>query len=264
LEDSQRWEVDTQGHSVSFTPDSQGLIWTAFDEEEPWDTREETIWLADLDGGNAQPVFSARRADSIDWLSDDELLMLQGYPDTSDVRLFGLSVSDGTETSLREATRMRGLALSPDKRHLVYYVRFEPDATQNGVWLMDLHNPALAAQKLPFFGTYRWRDDNRLIYVPLDPGSGSHDFFEYDVRTHQTRPLFPEGSGLKIANNDWRVSPDGLKIALVAANGTELDGIWVLDVDASGQASAQLGNNHPVPDLGISAVRKPGRSPREW
>jgi hypothetical protein len=229
--DGQRWEVDTQEHGVSFTPDSQGLIWTAFDEDAPWDTREETIWLADLDGGNTQALFSARRTDPIDWLSDDELLMVQGYPDTSDERMFKLSLRDGAETTLREGTRMRGLALSPDKRHLVYYARFEPDAAQNGVWLMDLQNPTQAAQKLPFFGTYRWRDDHRLIYVPLDPGSASHDFYEYDVRTGQTRPLFPGGSSLIIANNDWQVSPDGLKIALVAAKGTELDGIWVLGID---------------------------------
>jgi hypothetical protein len=229
--DGQRWEVDTQEHSVSFTPDSQGLIWTAYDENAPWDTREETIWLADLDGGNTRAVFSARRTNPIDWLSDDELLMVQGYPDTSDVRMFKLSLRDGAETTLREGNRMRGLALSPDKRHLVYYAQFEPDAAQNGVWLMDLQNPTQAAQKLPFFGTYRWRDDHRLIYVPLDPGSASHGFYEYDVRTGDTRPLFPGGSSLIIANNDWQVSPDGLKIALVAAKGTELDGIWILDID---------------------------------
>jgi hypothetical protein len=34
-----------------------------------------------------------------------------------------------------------------------------------------------------------------------------------------------------IANNDWQVSSDGRKIVLVAAKGTALDGIWVLDID---------------------------------
>jgi hypothetical protein len=263
LGDGQRWEVDTQEHAVSFTPDSRGLIWTTFDEDAPWDTREETIWLADLDGGNSQAILSARRTDSIDWLSDDELLMAQGYPDTSDVRLFKLSVSDSTQTTLREGTRMRGLALSPDKRHLVYYVRFEPDDAQNGVWLMDLHNPAQPAQRLPFFATYRWRDDHRLIYVPLDPGSASHDFYEYDVLTGQTRPLFPGGSGLKIANNDWQVSPDGRSIALVAANGTELDGIWILDIAASGSAFAGYNSNAVLSGQVISGEQRVGGSAQE-
>jgi len=231
LTDGQQWEVDTQGHGVSFTPDSQGLIWTAYDEDEPWDTREEAIWLADLDGGNARAIFSSRRADAIAWLSDDELLMVQGFEETSDVQLFKISVKDGAQTTLMEGPRMRGLALGPDKRHLVYTVRFEPDAEQNGVWLVDLQTPAPAPQKLPFFGTYRWRDDQRLIYVPLDPDAAWHDFYEYNIRTGKARPLFPDGIYLTIANNDWNVSPDGSKIALVAVKGAELDGIWVIDIN---------------------------------
>jgi Tol biopolymer transport system component len=229
--DGQRWEVDTQGHRVSFTPDSRGLIWTAYDEDEPWDTREETIWLANLDGGNARAIFSSRRSDAIAWLSDDELLMVQGFEDISDVQLFKLSLKDGAQTTLMEGPRMRGLALSPDKRRLVYYVRFEPDASQNGTWLIDLQKPTQAPQKLPFFGSYRWRDDQHLIYAPLDPSATTHDFYEYDIQTGQSRPLFPGGTNLTIANNDWVVSPDGGKIALVAAKGAELDGIWVIDID---------------------------------
>jgi hypothetical protein len=246
--DGQRWEVDTQGHGVSFTPDSQGLIWTAYDEDEPWDTREETIWLANLDGGNARAIFSSRRSNLIAWLSDDELLMVQGFEDTSDVQLFKLSVKDGAQTTLMEGPRMRGLALSPDKRHLVYYVRFEPDAEKNGVWLLDLQAPTQAAQKLPFFGTYRWRDDQRLICVPLDPDAAWHDFYEYNIRTGQSRPLFPDGTNLTIANNDWQVSPDGSKIALVAAKGAELDGIWVIDID-----QADISSRTSPPGLSLPA-----------
>ncbi len=128
---------------------------------------------------------------------------------------------------------MRGLALSPDRRHLVYYVTFEADTEKNGVWLVDLQDLIAKPRKLPFFGTYRWRDNQRLVYVPLDSDAITHEFFEYHTDTRQTRPLFPEGTGLTIANNDWRVSPDGRKIAMVAAKGLELDGIWVLDIDPS-------------------------------
>ena len=231
LEDGQQWEIDTQERSVNFTPDSQGLMWVAYDEDAPRDTREETIWLADVGGENARTIFSSRRSDPIAWLSDNELLMVQGFADTSDVQLFKLSIKNGVQTILAEGPRMRGLALSPDKRRMVYYVRFEPDAEQNGVWLMDLANPTKAPQRLTFFGTYRWRDDQRLIYVPLDPDAASHDFYEYDIRTGESRPLFPEGTNLTIANNDWRVSPDGRKIVLVAAKDTELAGMWVIDID---------------------------------
>jgi hypothetical protein len=241
LADGQRWEIDTQEHRVSFTPDSQGLIWTAYDEDEPGDTREETMWLADVDGGNARTVFDERRTDFIGWLSNDQLLMSRGFAGTSDAELFTLSLKDGAQTTLMEGPGRRGLALSPDQRYLVYYVSFEPDAGLNGVWLVDLETPTRPPQKLPFFGTYRWRDNQRLIYVPFDPNNTSHDFYQYDVRTGQTRPLFPEGTNLTIANNDWDVSPDGRKIALVAAKGTQLDGIWVIDIDQADSQPQEIG-----------------------
>ena len=62
------------------------------------------------------------------------------------------------------------------------------------------------------------------------PGVQQYNVIGLDVLTGRTRNLFPDGTGLTIANNDWRVSPDGEKIVLVAAKGTELDGIWVLDI----------------------------------
>ncbi|MBN1220713.1 MAG: hypothetical protein JXM69_17460, partial [Anaerolineae bacterium] len=114
---------------------------------------------------------------------------------------------------------------------LVYYASLESDAAQNGVWLIDLQNLTNPPQKLPFFGTYRWRDAERLLYIPFDPEATSHDFYEYNIVTKKTRALFPTGTNLMVANNDWQVSPDGRKIALVAAKGTVLDGIWVLGID---------------------------------
>jgi murein DD-endopeptidase MepM/ murein hydrolase activator NlpD/Tol biopolymer transport system component len=231
LADGQKWQIETQERSLSFTPDSQGVIWTTYDQDAPRDSREETIWLADVDGSNVRAVFSARRTDPIAWLTDNELLMIRRRAGTSDIQLFKLSLESGRQSRLVSGARMRGLAFSPDKRHLVYYVTFEQKAGKNGTWLLDLQNPQQPAEKLPFFGTYRWRDNQRLIYVPLDLEATSHDFYEYDILTKETKPLFPNGTDLTIANNDWRVSPDGRQIALVAAQGTELDGVWVLDID---------------------------------
>jgi len=116
---------------------------------------------------------------------------------------------------------------------LVYYVTFAQSAAENGVWLYDLQNPAQPPRQLPFFGTYRWRDAQRLIYLPMEPDQSNHHFYEYDISSRQTRPLFPAGPALTIANNDWTISPDGQKIALVAAQGMALDGIWVLEIKAN-------------------------------
>jgi hypothetical protein len=231
LADGQQWEIDTQGRSLSFTPDSRHVIWTTYDEDAPRDTREETMWLANPDGSGDRVLLQARRTNAVDWLSADELLMTRRISGGSDQQLFTLSLADGSQTELLQVSRIRGLALSPDRRYLAYYVTFEPEAKKNGVWLIDLQNPEQPAQKLPFFGTYRWRDNERLIYVSFDPDASEHNFYEYNILTGQTRSLFSEGTGLTIANNDWQVSPDGRKIVMVAANDMGLDGIWVLQID---------------------------------
>ena len=231
LADGQTWEIDTQGRNINFTPDGQHITWTIFDEDAPSDTRTETFWVADTDGRNARVLYQAARTDVIAWLPDDKLLITRRIPRSTDQELFLVSLADGSETELGKFPRMRGQSLSPNRRYMVYYVTFEPETDKNGMWLLDLENPTQAPQELPFFGTYRWRDNERLIYVHFDPAATEHNFYEYDVAAGQSRMLFSGGTGLTIANNDWRVSPDGNKIALVAAKGTEFDGIWVLDIN---------------------------------
>lgn len=231
LADGQKWEIDTQERSPSFSPNSRHVLWTVFDDDAPSDNRQEITWVANVDGSEARVLLRAQRTDPIAWLSDDELLLAQRVPGGSDEQLFKLSLATGRQTELLQLPQIRGLAFSPDRRYLVYYVSFQPEAGKNGTWLLDLQNPKQGPQKLPFFGTYRWRDNERLLYVPLDPEATEHNFYEYNVLTGQTRPLFPTGTKLMIANNDWRVSPDGRKIVLLAAKGTELDGIWVVEFD---------------------------------
>ncbi len=231
LADGQRWEIDTQGRRPVFTPDSRRILWSVYDEDAPRDNRVETVWLADVDGSNAQVILSASRTDLVGWLSADTLLLARRVPGSSDETLISFAVDDGRERELLTIPEPRGLAFSPDKRYLVYYVTFEPEAAKNGLWLLDLGAARPVPQKLPFFGTYRWRDNERLVYVPFDPEATEHNFYEYNVATGSSRALFPEGTNLTIANNDWHISPDGARIALVEANGAALNGIWVLDID---------------------------------
>ncbi len=231
LADGQTWEIDTQERSPNFTPDSRHLTWTVFDEDAPNDTREETVWMAEVDGRNPHILLQHRRTNLAAWLSGDKLLLSRRIPGGSDVQLSSLSLPTGRETELLQSPQMRGLALSPDRRYLVYYVSFEPEVEKNGLWLLDLQDSKPVPQKLPFFGAYRWRDAERLIYVPFDPAAATHNFYEYNLRTGQSRSLFPDSPQIIIANSDWRISPDGRKIALVAAKDTALDGIWVLELE---------------------------------
>jgi murein DD-endopeptidase MepM/ murein hydrolase activator NlpD len=236
LSDGQQWTIDTEGESISFAPNSQQIIWTTTDDDAPRDRRLETTWMADVDGSNARIVHQDRRTNRVAWLSDDEWLMSRRIPGSSDQQLFVLSLSDGSQRQLIDRMpRFRGSTLSPDKQHLVYYVTFEPQVDENGVWLLDLEQWPLRPQKLPFFGTYRWRDSQNLIYIPFDPTATEHSFHEYNLVNQETRPLFPAGTDLMIANNEWQVSPDGTKIIVLAANGSNLDGLWLLNIIGSEQ-----------------------------
>lgn len=230
LADGETWEIDTGERSPNFTPDGQHLTWTAFDDDAPSDSRPETLWLANVDGNDARVIFSGRRTSTRGWLSDTELLMSRRIPGSSDEQLFIYNIDDRRETPVLDTAQLRDLSLSRNKRYLVYQTRFE-DSAENGLWLLDLQQPDNGPEKLPFYGAYRWRDGQHLIYVPYNPTAAEHIFYEYDVTTGESRQLIPAGSHVVIANNDWQVSPDGDKIALVATDSMQLNGIWVIDID---------------------------------
>ncbi len=230
LADGQTWEIDTEGQRPTFSPDSRQIMWDVFDRDAPRDTRLETVWLANVDGSNARIILQERRTNVMGWLDDDTLLISRRVPGSSDETLLTMSLRSGRKTELITLPEPRGISASPDRRYLVYYTQFEPGMA-NGLYLLDLQAKPISPQPLPFFGAYRWRDDSRIIYVPFDAEATEHNFFEYDVTSGDSRPLFPGGIGLTIANNDWQVSPDGSKIALLAASGTALNGIWILKVE---------------------------------
>ncbi|MCB0154263.1 MAG: hypothetical protein KDF65_05655 [Anaerolineae bacterium] len=235
LADGQTWAIDTQGSSLSFTP-AGGVLWTVSDAELSWQARTNQIWLADLDGSNARTLITLQRGSPAAWLSDEELLVSESVPDSEDVLLSVVSLADGRTREFARLPSFRDGLLSPDRRYLIFMIRFETDEFKNGLWLVDLQSDSQLPKPLPFFGTYRWRDDQHLIYVPFDPAATGHIFYEYDLATGQSRRLSPDNpqaESLLISNNDWRVSPDGRKIALVAARGTDLDGIWVLELAAN-------------------------------
>jgi hypothetical protein len=191
---------------------------------------ENIIWLANVDGSNMRQLTNLQRAEPMAWLADDALLVVtQGADASGRMLLSQLSLQDGAQTPLLEVGRMQDLLLSPDKQRLVY-TSFTPLIEENGIWLVELQNPQGGPQKLPFFGTYRWRDNQHLVFVPFEPNAMQHTFYEYDISTAQARLLFTGNTDLIIANNDWQISPDGSKISLVAAAGTALNGIWVLEI----------------------------------
>ncbi len=228
----ERWRIDTMENGIVFTPDGH-LLWTEYDSEVEWRARTGQVWLADIDGSHATQLAQLDRGGPVAWISATELLIAQRIPPKLDILLSTLSIEDGTLTELVQLPRTRGSAFSPDKRYMAYLVRFNNDGLDNGVWLLDLEDPNLEAQLLPFFGSYRWRDNERLVYIPFTPDASGVTFYEYNIVTQESRPLYPQDGStlnLTIANNDWQISPNGRKLAMVTAQGQDLNGIWVADI----------------------------------
>jgi Tol biopolymer transport system component len=83
-------------------------------------------------------------------------------------------------------------------------------------------------RRLDTFGGYQWRDDQRLLIVPLDLSQPIHRLLQVEAPSGQVQPITdPSITSFKIANGDWSVSPDSQMIAFVSAD----DGnIWILEL----------------------------------
>jgi Tol biopolymer transport system component len=130
-----------------------------------------------------------------------------------------------TRVELVRGERVRGATLSPDGRWLVYYETFG-DPVGNGLWIVRTDGSERFPLPRELFGAYQWRDSDRLIIVPFEPGAEYHTLWEFSAESGMSRQLTEPGMmPFKIANGDWRVSPNGRRIVFVESNDQNL---WLL------------------------------------
>jgi Tol biopolymer transport system component len=73
-------------------------------------------------------------------------------------------------------------------------------------------------------------EEERLLVVPFKPDSDFHELWELDAATGEARRLTdPAITPFKIANGDWRVSPDGRHVAFVESKDRN---IWVIELSS--------------------------------
>jgi hypothetical protein len=176
------------------------------------------------------------------WI-DKHRILLVGLP-LNDVPLVSIAVltlgsaesdaSDSFENGLihlAHVLRPQGASVSTEGSWLVYYLIFQPNPEDDGLWIVPTDGSQLPYH-LNFFGSYRWRDDTRLLYIPFVPPKGeleSPSLWQYDVVAGQSERLTdPDQLPLRIANNDWSVSPDGRYVVFVSATDHNL---WLLDLE---------------------------------
>lgn len=229
----EKYVIANGGRPVSVSPEGQRLLWQVVDQRGDFDRRRSQTWVANVDGGDARVVAETVGMSQSQWI-DERRILLVGLPLADQPYLIAIATltldTEGGDqlVEIAHTARPRGTLLSPQGHWLIYLLTFQPSAADDGLWLVPTDG-SQPPRKLDFFGSYRWRDEAHLLYVPLEPGVESHTLWEYDVLDAESRRLTdPAQTPFKIANDDWTVSPDGRYVVFVSAADHNL---WLIDLE---------------------------------
>ena len=222
-----QWAVPAGGRSISISPDRSRIAWDVSNTDLPFERRVSEIWVANFDGTEARSVVRLPRGGFSGWITDD-VLLLSGREslESRETVLTAYSLADDSTVELVRADRPRGIRLSPDRRWMAYYISLSDEPAENGLWLQRTDNSERRQLGRDLFGSYAWRDASRLLIIPFSPEAEYHEFWEVDVEEGEARRLTdPAVTPFKVANADWRVSPDGRHVAFVESRD---ENIWML------------------------------------
>jgi hypothetical protein len=171
------------------------------------DRRQRAISVARVDSAAARQVTVMTGGDLIGWSRGDNALIASGTPpgaSQSGIWRLGL---DGAVELLFPGERVRSSLLSTDGTWLAFTVAFSGDAGSDGLWVIE--TTGIKQARLDAFGSYRWRDDGRLLVFPLSV-TEAPSLMEFDPAKRALAVLLPaESLPGAVANNDWSPSPDG-------------------------------------------------------
>ena len=231
LKTGERWTNPYQGQAVVFSPDAKRIAWEIEESnaDKPFDQRRAQIYLARFDGEDPVLVTTVYGGGLVDWI-DDQRTLFSGRPslDVRERTLVALDITHNVAIDLVKAERIGGIAISPGGSWLAYFITFDEDASRNGIWIE--RTDGSGAHRLDVWGAYQWRDDSRLLYIPVR-ASASAPFviWEYDPAKGASRPVTDPGTALiEIANGDWRVSPDGRYV--VYLNNADRN-LWLVELE---------------------------------
>ena len=235
LSDGERWNVPARGRSVRISPGGTRIAWTEGNEDLPPDRQVTTIRVANLDGSEPRVAATLRRGGLSGWISDDVLLVSGRESATATDQVLWAAPLDGSPpVELARAERLRSPQLSPSGAWVAYYVTFDADPARNGLWIARTDGSDRRQIPPELFGSYQWRgcpdvcdpDAESLLIVPLQPDAAQHELWQVRAAGGEPARLTdPAVTPIKIANGDWRVSPDGRYVAYVES---EDRNIWAL------------------------------------
>jgi hypothetical protein len=225
LADGTRWTIPNSGRPVSFSPDGTQLAWTGGQSGPPFDTALREIWLSNIDGSQARQLIRLYGGGFAGWLADGNILVSGRVEFNGSDGLWTVT-TDGIAANLVESERIRSESISPGGSWVIYQQLFSADPGNNGIFAVKTDGSRRF--QIPLFGAYRWRDDSRLLLIPLEMDATDHRVIQINLEDgSQCTITDPLATGFKVANGDWTVSPGGNAIAFVSA---EDHNIWMMTI----------------------------------
>jgi Tol biopolymer transport system component len=217
LGSGESWIMPNNGQAVEFAPNNRHVAWESEAISGPYDQRQNEIYVADIDGKNAERVTRVYGGGLVGWLPNSTSLMFLGRQSlqTHERTLTVLDLNTNTAADLVTVERIAGITLSNKGTWVAYYISFNEDDTRNGIWVQRTDGGD--ARKLDQWGAYQWRDDAHLLMIPMRAsGDQPFELWDVDAATGESRQLTDGAvTPLTILNGDWRVSPDGQSVVFV-------------------------------------------------
>jgi Tol biopolymer transport system component len=228
VETGERWSVPAEGRAIAFSPDGAQIAWQTASSTANFDRRIVDVWVANVDGGNPRSVASLIGGGLSGWLPDGARLLVTGR-DSGEAEPFlaTLNLNDGTRTLITTGLNIRAVTVSPGGNWIAYTISFSGDAARDGLWVA--RTDGSGGSRVPWFGAYRWRADDRLVIIPLETGTASQRVVEVQAGVaDEGRPLTdPRRLPFRVLAGDWSLSPDGNSLVFVSAADRN---IWLLEL----------------------------------
>jgi len=209
LTDNVEWTVDTSDTIPAFSTDNSRLLWQISPEVITAGENPVEVWISDTNGGN-QRLIRAEENVSAQWLDEARLLIARREAITTTLRV--IDTNDGSETLLGAWDWLRGLSIAPGGDRLMFYLVYDDETS--GVYSLRTDSGA-PAERMPFFGAWRWRDAESVFYLPYTADAQYHTLSYYHLPSGDNRAFVTEP--FLVANGDWSVSPDGMRIIFLNA-----------------------------------------------
>lgn len=221
------WPINTSGILPTISPGNRALLWPlrtgrSIPGSSP---RPTAYWTSALDGSTPR-IITEQRGGSAWWIDDNRILVSSRLENSQSQTYSVFDLRDDASYTLGVWERVRGVRVSPGGQYLIFYLTFQPDPLQDGMYIIRTE-PGAVAENLPWFGGYQWRDADSLYYLPFDPTTTRQTLAYYEVSSRETRLLTdPISQPFTVANGEWAVSADGRQIVFQSADDF---GLWILE-----------------------------------